>query len=202
MVSAPSAETLSYPALVERAKLAQKDTDMRSTFPATPTGGALARIATLYPYGLRQHNQAEAKQMALDLGSLERAPAQSLTDLRAGLGKLAEKYWAERQFLLQIAARWKTDPAARVAFLQDEIARPVPKEDAKNPGDLSGYNAAVAADALLYVVPDPKARASAIAAAMKRQTDPNVRLLVLSRHELVDPEGARGVAQQLGITKR
>jgi hypothetical protein len=202
VVPAGPAEMLSYAALVDRGRLAQKDKEMQAAFPATPTGVALARVATLYPYGLRQHNRAEAKQMSGDLGALAAAPAAALRDLRAGLARLPEKYWAERQFLVQMAARWKTDPGARVAFLQDEIARPVPKEAAANPGDLSAYTAAVAADALLEVLPDPKARATALTAAMKRQPDPNVRVLVLTRHEMVDPAGAKSVAQELGIAKR
>ena len=34
------------------------------------------------------------------------------------------------------------------------------------------------------------------------QPDPDIRLLVLSRHELVDPASARNLAQQLGVVKR
>jgi hypothetical protein len=174
---------------------------MTAAFPTTASGPALARIATLYPYGARQDYPQEAGQMAQDLASLRAAPGQALTDVQTGFQRLPQKYWAERQFLIQMVGRLPAPQAQVVDFLVAEMSRAI-----ASTGDeqtkLDHFSPAVAADTLLNVVQDPERRDAAFAQAVRAQPDNNIGRLILSRYEAVDPVRARGLASQAGLMNR
>jgi hypothetical protein len=191
--------TATYAEMLSQFRLTPKDADMRATFPTTGMGPALARIAVLYPAGMQQQNIPEARQMAMDQAQLGTNPEQSLADLRSGFQHLAGKYWAERQFLIQVAARLSVAQDRIVDFLKQEISRPVTTSD---PTDLSDYSSAVAAEELIDIVSDAEKRDAALLEAIKAQPDKNIRALVISRYEMVDLERARRLADQAGFSNQ
>ncbi|HXM45494.1 MAG TPA: hypothetical protein VN924_29935 [Bryobacteraceae bacterium] len=193
--------TETYSEILAKRRLTQKDGDMQEAFPRTPMGTALARIATLYPYGVRQDNVPEARLMSQDLAVLHTAPVQALADLRIGFRTLLEKYWAERQFLIQIAGRLAVPRETIVDFLTAEMSRPV-KVSAGDAADLAYLSPAAAADVLMAVVPEPDQRDAAFRRALKAQPDGDVGRLVLSRYEAVDALHARSLAAQLDLLQR
>jgi hypothetical protein len=188
----------SYDEILKQRRLTEKDAEMRKVFTRTATGAALARIATLVPYGLRQDNVAEASQMAEDLALVNASPEPSLTDLRKGFSKLSEKYWNERQFLIQVGGRLAVSQSEVANFLTEEMTRSA-KLSAENPHNLEYLSPVTAADTLLRVVTDPVLRDAAFRKAAKGQTDEMARRLVVSRYELVDAARARALARDLDL---
>lgn len=190
-----------YSEMLTQYRLKQKDIEMRVAFPHTTTGAALARVATLVPYGLRRDNVSEVREMAQDLALLRASPDPALADLESGFRTLPEKYWAERQFLIQIGGRLAAPRAEVVNFLKAEMSRPV-KISADHPSDLAYLSPVVAADMLVIVVSDPAQRDAAFRQAVKVQPDRDVSRLILSRYEVVDAERARNLATQLDLLKK
>jgi|HubBroStandDraft_1064217.scaffolds.fasta_scaffold01012_9 hypothetical protein len=190
-----------YAEILKRRGLTQKDSDMQAVFPKTATGAALARVATLVPYGLRQDDVPEARQMALDLALVRAAPEMALTDLQSGFRNLPEKYWAERQFLIQVAAHLTVPAAAVVGFLTAEMSRTA-KISTGNPGNLAYLSPVTAADTLLRVVSDSAERDRAFRQAVRAQPDRSAGRLVLSRYELVDAARARNLATELDLSRK
>ena len=175
--------------------LTQKDCDLRGRFPKTPTGAALARVATLVPLGLRQDQVPEARQMAQDLALIDAQPETALADLESGFRALPDQYWSERQFLIQVGARLQVPTAAILSFLTREMSRSanVPME---NPS-LDYLSAVTAADTLVRVVTDPAQRDAAFRQAAQAQPNKNASLLILSRYGMVDSARATQLANDL-----
>jgi hypothetical protein len=191
----------SYDEIVKQRGLTEKDAEMRKVFPQTATGAALARVATLVPYGLRQDNVAEALRMAEDLAVVNASPTPSLTDLRSGFAKLPEKYWNERQFLIQVGGRLAVSQSKVANFLTEEMTRSA-KFSAENPRNLGYLSPVTAADTLLRVVTDSARRDAAFREAAKAQSDEMARRLVISRYELVDAVRAQALARELALLKK
>jgi hypothetical protein len=189
-----------YAEMVKELRLEQKDADLRAAFPQTVTGAELARVATLVPFGLRQGDVPEARQMAEDLAALRKTPDAALAAMRSGFQKLPAKYWAERQFLIQIGGRLPVARAVVISFLTEEMSRPV-KISAEAPRNLDYLSPATAADTLVFVVADAKERDMAFRQAAKAQTDRAMGQLVLSRYEAVDAERARALGSELELMK-
>ncbi len=189
-----------YAEMVKELRLEQKDSDMRAAFPQTATGAELARVATLVPFGLRQGDVPEARQMAEDLAALRKTPEPALADMRSGFHKLPVKYWAERQFLIQMGGRLPLARATVISFLTEEMSRPV-KISAEAPKSLDYLTPVTAADTLVFVVADAKERDTAFRLAAKAQTDRTMGQLVLSRYEVVDAARARALASELELIK-
>jgi hypothetical protein len=190
-----------YSAQVSQLRLTQKAKNMTAAFPATGSGPALARIATLYPYGVRQDYPQETRQMAQDLASLRAAPDQALTDLRTGFQRLPQKYWAERQFLIQMGGRLPAPQAQVVDFLVAEMSRTIASTGDEQTA-LDHFSPAIAADTLLAVVKDPERRDAVFAQAVKAQPDENIGRLILSRYEKIDPVRAKDLANRAGLMSK
>jgi hypothetical protein len=174
---------------------------MGAAFPATGSGPALARIATLYPYGLRQDYPQAVVQMAQDLASLRDAPGQAVTDVQTGFRRLPAQYWSERQFLIQMVGRLPASRAQMVDFLLGEMSRAI--ADAADPQTaLDHFAPAIAADTLLQIVQDPEHRDALFARAVKAQPDKDIGRLILSRYERIDAVRALDLATRAGLMRQ
>lgn len=189
----PADKPASYESVVARRRLGKKQDAMRPAFPATSSGAAWLRIATLGVSALRQDHPDEARLVALDLAVLERDPAAAVDGLRRALPNLPSRFSLERQILIQLASRLPAPHAATVALLQAEMSRPL----GPNPALGDALGAVVAADALLAVVPSPGERDAVFAAALAQQPDVRMRRLVLGRYAAVDAARAAALGRRL-----
>jgi len=189
---------VSFSTYIAQNGLTQTYQTLTGIFPKTTTGAAIARVATLAPNGLKQDNVPAERQLALDLAVLRNNADQALTDLQTGFKTLPEKYWPQRQFLIQTASHWPVSPGTLQAFLESEISRTITRNPS-DPTDLSGYTPAIAIDSLSNIVADPVQLHDIILRDLQAQPDKDVRRTALVRYEAIDAVRAGQIATQLGL---
>lgn len=183
---------------VKRFSLAKKAADMNLTFPNTSAGKVAAIVATLVPYGQRPYNPDAFSLMGQELKFLNQHPADSLTAIEQGFAKLPDKYWAERQFLIQFAARLPVDKRKKLDFLAAELARPAPSTSSQLPS-AAQYTGAIALDAILQITDKQSEVESILVPALKIKTTAQDRKVLLSRYRLVFPAAAARLSTQFGL---
>lgn len=178
-----------------RRSLKDKAEAMLKVFPPTETGKSLSLIATLLPYGTMESDRPAVAALARQLGVLKTHPEEAFKDLQQGVQNLPSNYFRERQFLVQFAPRLNVSQEAKVQFLSSEINRPASLGTNGVP-DVSFFNGAVALDTLIDTVHDPKIIEPILTQALAAQTTDQARLILLSRYERLDAEGAQRLRNQ------
>ncbi len=188
--------------LVQKRGLSEKLAKLTGLFPPSATGKAMAAVATLYPFGLRSDNRADSTLLAAQLGTLGRNPSQALSELSQALPKLPAAYAGERQFLIQFAARLPLPASQVLAFLGDELKRPVAAPSADGPADLSFFNPAVALDSMMEVTRDRSVLEGYLVPVLgSPQVGMEEKQLLLSRYYTVYPSNAEKMGERFGIEK-
>lgn len=201
IVTGPAQSDLSaaFAQSVKRFSLTKKAADMDLAFPRTSAGTVVAIVATLVPYGQRPYNPEAFSLMGHELEYLSQHPADSFTAIKQGFDKLPDKYWAERQFLIQFATRLRLSNQEKLDFLAAELKRPAPPTSSQLPGAAS-YTGAIALDAILQITRKQSEVESILVPALKTKTTAQDRKILLSRYRLVFPAGAAKLSTQFGIS--
>jgi len=193
-VSASTVQS-SFAAVVAKRRLQQKSADMTKAFGATPAGVAVAKVATLVPYGQRPYNYIEFSIMGYELKYLQENPADSLTAIQQGFNTLPAQYWAERQFLIQVAGRLPLPQAQVLSFLAGEVNRPMQLGTGGTP-DASSYTGVVALDTIMRVTQNQAQIESILVPALKAKTDVRERQALLARYRTRLPGPASALILQ------
>ena len=160
-------------------------------FGESTTGKALREVTLLYSF--RSSNNAEGRALNAHLESLLQNPKEALEDLRNGLDRLPAQYAEQRQFWIQFASLLKVEPEAKVEFLKAEILRPF---DGTSQGIL---NAPIAMESLYSATQDAALVEATLRDALRVQTNPGVREILVSRFSNINPKSAQLIRQELGI---
>jgi hypothetical protein len=187
-----------YSSVVAKRKLQKKAADMTKAFGSTPAGAAVTIVATLVPYGQRPYNFTEFSIMGYELQYLAQNPADSLAAIQRGFSNLPLQYWAERQFLVQFAARLPLSHAQVLSFLASEVNRPMQLGPSGKP-DASSFTGVIAFDAIMRVTQDQTQIESILVPALKSKTDVRERQALLARYRTLYPSHAGTLSLQFAV---
>lgn len=183
-----------YRNLVLKNHLEKKISDLSLVFPNTNIGKSIVRLACFFNFG--PASQApEGKLVALEIDFLKAHPQQSFEVLREGMQKLDPKYYNEREFLIQIAAKLDISNDGKIELLSNELQRPV-TEASNSPAFVAR---ATALSTLLRISSDPAIIESTLRQALQVQSNNEFRKFLLITYESENPEEAKKLRNEFGL---
>ena len=191
-----------FQAVVSKRKLSNKFSELSGVFSTSPTGKALAAVATLHQTGLRSDNQADNTLLLDYLAELAKDPAQTLSEVTQAFSKLPDSYAPERQFLIQAVARMPLPQSQVAGFLGGELKRPVPAPSADGQYDAAFFTPAIALDSLIQVTHNTAMVESYLGPVLGSSGVTNdEKSLLLSRYYAFYPAKAEKLGVEYGVQK-
>ena len=177
--------TQSFESMARTRGLLQKSRELERAFPNSVAGQKLAQLSTLFAFvpviGTPESAWANEQVQWLKENSREGFAA-----LTAGVPRLSAEYSAERQYLIQLAAKLDVAQRSKMAFLEKELNR----------SRVSDFNALAALSAMMETLPDSREVEMAIRRTLRNQKDPKAREQLLSLYSAGEPSRAKNLRNE------